>query len=130
MKDIPDSVTMGDREVKIEITMNPQTIGAYDPIQNVIFLRDILHDYPELEEYVFKHELEHARYPKGIFRHTWIDLRTFFTLPWRFRKQMRKILSLHKYWRTMIANISLSFLVLGILIGPALLLIKIIELLI
>lgn len=123
------NLIIDNRKVEVEITQFPTVVGAYDPIQDVIFINRKLMEQPDLCEYVYEHEKEHARYPKGIFIHTWIDIKCWITRPWKFRKAIGKLVRMEKYWRTLIANILLMGFFGLITIVPLLIIIKICEML-
>lgn len=129
MSEVPDKIIIKGKEIEIEITKHPQLAAAYDPIQNVIFMNHKLLDHPELFEYVFKHEKDHAKYPKGIFIHTWIDIRDWTKRPWKVRTELNKIFSLKKYWRGIIANLLLIGFFALIIIVPIKIFIEICEML-
>lgn len=124
---IPEVIEIDGRKVEVEITKNPQLLGAYDNIQDVIFLNHNLLNNPELLKYVLDHEKHHAKYPKGIFIQTWIDIKNWCLRPWKTRKAIKKLLNLNRYWRSALSNLLLSFFFIFLIAAPLFLIFKILE---
>lgn len=78
----------------VEYTSNSDIIGCYDVLTDTIILNSKLIDYPELHDFILRHELLHYHAKDNVWMHAYIDL----TDNWRgwFSKRVKYSLWIQK----------------------------------
>lgn len=69
-------------EIKPALIIKNEYDAAFDIATDTIHYQALLDKYPALKNKIIKHELCHAKKPRNILWHVWIDIRDYPKLIW------------------------------------------------